>query len=341
MYKVGIAGYGMVGKRRRPYIDAHPLLKTIAVCDQTFRGAGTLPDGGRFYESYKDLLEEPLDVLFVCLPTYLAAEATIAGLERGLHVFCEKPPGIAVAEVERIIEVERAHPGQVLKYGFNHRYHESVKEALRVVRSGQFGDIVNVRGTYGKSHISLRGGEWRSVRAQAGGGILLDQGVHMLDLMRLFCGDFVEVKSFVSNTFWKHDVEDNAYALMKDTRGRIAILHSTATQWQHRFVMEITLERGYLELRGILSGTKSYGQERLLIGRREEAMTGSSTEQITTYLDDPSWAEEVMELANAVAGLGTVTAGTSADALAVMKLVNRIYWEDAAWRAAYGIPACD
>lgn len=341
MYKVGIAGYGMVGKRRRPYIDAHPLLTTTAVCDQAFGGAGTLPDGVRYHASYRSLLEEPLDVLFVCLPTYLAAEATIAGLERGLHVFCEKPPGIAVAEVERVIEVERAHPGRVLKYGFNHRYHESVKEAIRLARSGEFGDIVNVRGTYGKSHIVPAAGGWRVERVQAGGGILLDQGVHMLDLLRLFCGDFVEVKSFVSNGFWKHDVEDNAYALMKDTRGRIAILHSTATQWQHRFVMEITLERGYLELRGILSGTKSYGQERLLVGRREESTTGSSSEQIITYLSDPSWADEVAELATAVDGCGTVNDGTSADALAVMKLVNRIYWEDADWRTAYNIPACE
>lgn len=340
MYKVGIAGYGIVGKRRRQCIDLHPLLSTTAVCDQTFEGAGTLADGVRYHPSYRSLLDEPLDVLFVCLPNYLAAEATIAGLERGLHVFCEKPPGVAVADVERVIEVERAHPGRVLKYGFNHRYHESVKEALRVVRAGELGEIVNVRGTYGKSRITPFHGGWRSERVYAGGGILLDQGVHMLDLMRLFCGDFVEVKSFVSNAFWKHDVEDNAYALLKDARGRIAILHSTATQWQHRFVMEVTLERGYLELRGLLSGTKSYGQERLIIGRREEAITGSSAEQVITYLDDPSWTDEVEEFANAVAGRGTISDGTSADALAVMKLVNRIYWEDAEWRAAYGIPFC-
>jgi predicted dehydrogenase len=160
----------------------------------------------------------------------------------------------------------------------------------------------------------------------------------MLDLMRLFCGDFVEVKSFLSNDFWKHDVEDNAYALMKDADGRIAMLHSSATQWQHRFVMEIALTEGYLELRGILSGTKSYGQERLIVGRREEASTGSASETVITYLDDNSWADEVAEFARAISGEAPIVAGRSSDALAIMKLVYDIYRADPAWKAAFAIP---
>ena len=78
------------------------------------------------------------------------------------------------------------------------------------------GKIINLRGVYGKSKVIPFSGGWRSKRELAGGGILLDQGIHMLDLMRLFCGEFVEVKSYVSNDYWKHDVEDNAYALLKD-----------------------------------------------------------------------------------------------------------------------------
>ena len=92
----------------------------------------------------------------------------------------------------------------------------------------------------------------------------------MLDLMRLFSGEFIEVKSFVENSYWEHDIEDNAYAIMKDTSGRVAMLHSSATQWQHRFVMEITLSEGYIELHGILSGSKSYVEEKIIIGRRDD-----------------------------------------------------------------------
>jgi predicted dehydrogenase len=339
-FRIGIAGYGIVGQRRRHFIDQHARLQTVAVCDRVFGGSGTLPDGVQCHATYDHLLNEPLDALFVCMPNYMAAEVTMAALEQGLHVFCEKPPSITVEQMEDVVRVERAHPNVLLKYGFNHRYHESVREAIRLVNSGEFGEIVNVRGVYGKSRVVPFSGGWRSDRATAGGGILLDQGVHMLDLMQLFCGDFVEVKSFVSNGFWKHDVEDNAYALMKDARGRIAMLHSTATQWQHRFVMEIALSEGYLELRGILSGTKSYGQERLVVGHRDVAETGSAAETIITYLDDHSWSDEIDEFVNAMSGRGSIIAGTSADALAMMKLVFRIYWEDSEWRTAYNIPMC-
>ena len=339
--KVGIAGYGVVGQRRRQFIDQHPRLKTVAVCDQRFERPGTLPDGVRSFSDYRQLLDQPLDALFVSLPTYLAADVTIAGLERGLHVFCEKPPGRDVADVRRVIDAEQRRPGQVLKYGFNHRYHGSVREALRIIKSGELGEIINVRGIYGKSQLISFAGGWRAQRRFAGGGILLDQGIHMVDLLRLFCGEFVKVKGWVSNRHWNHDVEDNAYALLRDARGRIATLHSSATQWQHRFSLELAMTEGYLELRGILSGTKSYGQETLVIGRRDASDTGTPSEQVVTYQEDHSWRDEINEFAEASAGGGRIVSGGSADALETMKLVYRIYWSDPEWRQTHHIACPD
>src|SRR3972149_373395 len=91
--KVGIAGFGVVGKRRKDCIDRHPHLRAVAVCDQTFGGEGTLADGVRHYPDYRRLLAEDLDVLLVCMSNDMAAEVTIAGIEAGVHVLCEKPPG--------------------------------------------------------------------------------------------------------------------------------------------------------------------------------------------------------------------------------------------------------
>lgn len=335
--RVGIAGYGLVGRRRRAHIDEHPHLTTVAVCDQTFPEATVLPDGIRAYPNYRRLLEEPLDALFVSLPNYMAPEVTIAALERELHVFCEKPPGRTVEDVERVIEAERANPKLVLKYGFNHRYHDSVREALNLVASGVLGEIINLRGIYGKSTVVPFAGSWRAERQYAGGGILLDQGIHMVDLIRLFGGEFTEVKSWVSNSYWKHDVEDNAYALMRSRTGRTAILHSSATQWQHRFSLEIALAEGYIELQGILSSTKSYGQERLIVGRRAESATGTDREEVITFLEDNSWRDEVWEFARAVVEGTPLASGTSRDALETMKLVYRVYWADPEWRSAWGI----
>ena len=336
-YKVGIAGYGVVGKRRREHIVLHPNLKTVALCDVTFGEAGMMDDGVRYFPAYQELLDRDLDILFVSLPNYLAAEVTIAGLERGLHVFCEKPPGRTVEDIKRVIQAEKAHPGLALKYGFNHRYHDSVRRALDIVASGELGEIVNIRGVYGKSRIIPFSGGWRAERKLAGGGILLDQGIHMVDLMRLFCGEFSEVKSFVSNSYWDHDVEDNAFALMKDAQGRVAMLQSTATHWQHRFSMYVSLSQGYLELKGILSGSKSYGEERLIIGRRSEDNLGTLEREVITYLEDNSWRDEIWEFAADVAAGQPVSSGSSADALATMKTVYRIYYADPDWRRAFDI----
>jgi predicted dehydrogenase len=338
VFNVGIAGYGVVGKRRRQFIDQHPQLKTIAVCDQNFQKPCILPDGLHYLSNYHQLLDEPLDVLFVSLPNYMAAEVTKAGLEKNLHVFCEKPPGRDVADIESIIEVEKKHPGCVLKYGFNHRYHDSVREALRIVQSGELGRVLNVRGIYGKSRIVPFVGQWRAERKYAGGGILLDQGIHMVDLIRLFCRDFDEVKSFVSNDYWHFDVEDNAFALMRNTSGQVAMLHSSATQWEHRFQMHIALTEGYLELRGILSGTKSYGEEQLIIGKRSESHVGTLEKEIITYLEDNSWRDEIYDFADAILNGNKITYGNSIDALETMRLVYKIYFADDAWRKAFNIP---
>lgn len=335
--KVGIAGYGIVGKRRHQFIDLNPYLSTYAVCDQNFPEKIVMEDGVKCFPNYKQLLDEPLNVLFVSFPNYLAPEVTIAGLERGMHVFCEKPPGMNVSDIENVYEIKKKHPGLCLKYGFNHRYHYSVKDALKKIKSGELGYIVNLRGVYGKSRITPFTGNWRSERKYAGGGILLDQGIHMVDLMRLFCGEFTEVKSFISNDYWKKNVEDNAYAIMRDEKGRIAMIHSSATQWQHQFTLDIALSEGFLELHGILSGTKSYGEERLVIGKRNSLETGIDREEVITYLEDNSWRDEIDEFADAIVKQMPIKFGTVEDALATMKLVYRIYWADPEWREKYNI----
>lgn len=334
--RVGIAGYGVVGKRRRHFIDRHPALKTVAVCDRIFPADGQLEDGLRCYTSHEGLLAaEDLDLLFVCLTNDVAAEVTIAGLRKELHVFCEKPPGRDIGDVARVIVVEREHPSRKLKYGFNHRYHDSVRDALRIIRSGELGAVVNLRGVYGKSKIISFQSDWRTKRALAGGGILMDQGIHMVDMMRLFGGDFIDVASFISNDFWQHDVEDNAYALMRTKEGVVAMLHSSATQWRHRFHLEIALARGTVILSGILSGSKSYGAETITVAYADDDDAGDPKEITTRYNQDNSWRDEIAEFAEAVLEDRPIVNGSSVEALKTMQLVYRIYCADPLWRAKY------
>jgi len=329
--RVGIAGYGVVGKRRHQFIELNPNFKVVGLCDQYREGINS-------YANYKDLLaNEKLDVLFVCLTNDIAPEVTVAGLEQNLHVFCEKPPGRTVSDILKVREVEARHPQLKLKYGFNHRYHDSVREALRIVETGELGRILNMRGVYGKSIMISYESDWRSKREVAGGGILLDQGIHMVDLMRLFAGDFKQYHSFVENSFWNYDVEDNAYALMKSESGIVAFLHSTATEWRHRFNLEITLTKGTLILSGILSGSKSYGQETLKIVYRGDEDGGNPKEQFTSFIKDNSWADEINEFADCIVNNKKTLHGSSQDALKTMEMVYGIYLADKTWTEKFNI----
>lgn len=345
--RTAIAGFGKIGQRRKEIMEAHGGYEVVAVCDIRFaRDGERLADGTPALHTYEQLLALNLDALIVCLPNDVAADVVVAALNHGLHVFCEKPPGRNVADIEKVIEAESSAHGQKLKYGFNHRYHDSVIEALDIVQSGKFGKLLNMRGIYGKSAFipwprptatgsdSDSRAEWRTSRAIAGGGILLDQGIHMVDLMLAFAGGpFSDVKSFVSNDFWNQDVEDNAYALMRNDDGVVAFLHSTATQWRHKFNLEIFLEGGALQLSGILSGSKSYGDEKLTITPRVDRANGQPSETTESFIFDESWAREMAEFASCVADDKPVEVGTSRQALDSMKTVRAIYEGDERWAA--------
>ncbi len=335
--RVGIAGYGIVGKRRHAVIKLRSDMRVVAVCDQNLKNQPAPENDLRQFPDYIELLKENLDVLFVCISNDMAAQVTIAGLEKGLHVFCEKPPGKNLDDIQKVINCERLHPNAILKYGFNHRYHDSVRRALNIVKSKELGRVVNLRGVYGKSQLVTFGqdSDWRVQRKLSGGGILLDQGIHMVDLIRLFAGEFADVHSFISNGYWKHDVEDNAYAILRTKSGVVAMLHSSGTQWRHLFNLEITLEKGTLILSGILSSSKSYGRETLTIARMRDDDRGDPDEETIHYNNDPSWADEIDEFANAILKERKVLNGTSDEAFKTMQLVYKIYCADLDWKSKW------
>jgi len=334
--RVGIAGYGVVGKRRRECIDRNPQLETVAVSDREL-STGTMPDGIRSYSDALALLDDELDAVFVSLPNDLAPRVSIAALDRGFHVFCEKPPGRDVNDILAVCAEERKHPELKLKYGFNHRYHDSVIQAKKLIESKSLGQLINLKGVYGKSRIISFASDWRTRRREAGGGILLDQGIHLLDMMRLFAGEFTDISSFISNEYWHHDVEDNAYALMRTSEGVVAMVHSSATQWRHQFRLEITLTEGAIVLGGILSGSKSYGDETMTTIIKSPEEGAMPVEETTTYNIDHSWQDEINEFSEAILRNKPIRYGNSQDALRTMELVYRIYCADQDWQRRFGL----
>ena len=339
MLKVGIAGYGIVGKRRRKCVEQNAHVILAGVCDKVFESNGRLEDGVPFFNNYQDLLKQDLDALIICMTNDVAAEVTISALKRGIHVFCEKPPGKTVDDIKSARKLEALNPKLKLMYGFNHRYHKSVKEALEIAKEGELGSIINLRAVYGKSKlVTFNQGDWRTKREIAGGGVLLDQGIHMVDLMRLFAGEFEEIKSYVSSNYWGYDVEDNAYALMKTKNGIIGMLNSSATQWKHQFSLDINFEKGSIRLSGILSGSKSYGAECLTVLKvNHDLNDGTPAELMQSYNTDDSWDEEINDFIDSIINNKSVKSGSSYDALQTMATVFKIYYADKEWRERYDI----
>ena len=335
-YKVGIAGYGVVGKRRHAALKKIHDFKVTSLSDISFKDEDNLLNLN-CYSDYKDLIKnEDLDILFISLPNNHAASATLLGLKKNLHVFCEKPPAKTLSELMPIKEyLEKTD--LKLMYGFNHRFHSSVIHAKKIIDSDELGKIVNLKGIYGKSNmISFNQTDWRTDREKSGGGILLDQGIHMLDLMNYFVGGFNNIFSIIQNTFWNFDVEDNAFVLMQNDDGIIGQLHSSATQWRHTFNLDITLKKGSLILGGLLTSSKSYGDETLtIIYADPDNDKGNPKEEIINFDEDISWDMEIKRFTDAVRNSDKIKNGSIYQAIEIMDLIEKIYKADPAWKKKY------
>ncbi len=321
-----IVGYGYMGEIRRAVIERSQDLSLSGIVDPSSSVKDKAPQY-RHFQKLEDALALKPDIVFVCTPNVYSPAVCIEALSKGMHVFCEKPPGCNAQDIINIRKAEK--PGLKLMFGFNHRWHPGIIKAKVIIDSGRMGRIVNIRGLYGKSGGVKFKQSWRNDKKISGGGILLDQGIHMLDLFRLFGGDFDQVRCFSSNAFWKLDVEDNAYVILKGNNGIDAMLHSSATFWKHTFRIDITLEGGYLVVEGLLSKSGSYGREQLIVAKRqfedEAHAVGNPSEEITYFDRDNSWDLEVEEFLRCIKEDKPVVNASSTDALKVMQMISKAY----------------
>ena len=323
MYKIGIIGYGKMGKIRHQVISSLENTQVVSVYDPE-----KIETELEKAKNTDALIENPnIDAVFICTPNYLNKPLTIQCLKAGKHVFCEKPPALTARDVEEIRVVEK-ESRKVLMYGFNHRHHDSIKRMKNLIGKAEFGKVLWMRGRYGKSVDEAFFDNWRAKREYAGGGILIDQGIHMLDLFLFLGSDFDSVHASVSNLYWNLNVEDNVFATLENTKtGLAASLHSTMTQWRHLFSLEVFLEKGYLVLNGLKTSSNTYGDEVLTIVRNRTAAPSATWEdyQNIKYDTDESWKSEVDEFFSAIKSKRGVTIGNSLDALKLMRIIDQIY----------------
>lgn len=324
MIKIGIIGYGKMGQIRHKTVEESGRGNVIAVSEPA------LPEefNDLMNLSHEQIIEHPeIDAVFICTPNYLNKVLTIRALNAGKHVFCEKPPAFTAKDVTEIIEVEKKSDKKLM-YGFNHRHHDSIISMKNIIDKGAYGKVLWMRGRYGKSVTENYYNQWRAKKVLAGGGILMDQGIHMLDLFLYLTGDFDIVKAEVSNLYWQMDVEDNAFVILKDSSsGRVASLHSTMTQWRHLFSLEIFMEKGYMVLNGLNTSTMSYGEEVLSIAKNRSTAPAATwnDEVITKYDTNNSWRYEIDHFFDSIQNNKPAQIGNSADAYKLMRIIDSIY----------------
>jgi len=323
-----VLGYGYMGKIRYRILREHREVREIRIVDPGLDASTAGLDGVLLPASEK-IPWEQFDAAFVCTPNNVTPDLCIEGLRHCGHVFCEKPPGRNWEDFSRIADTAAAVPGHTLVFGFNHRLHPSVQAAKALIGEGGLGDVLYIKGTYGKSGGVRYRDNWRNNRETSGGGILLDQGIHMLDLFHLFVGPLTLVDAVLVDAFWGCGVEDNAFLLLRSEQGVPAFLHSSATLWKHTFHLEIGCQDGYLAVSGFLSQSASYGREQLVIGKRQfedEAMAlGNPREEIIYFDRDESWVNEVDEFIGAVKDRRPPRHGTIDDARRVMEIIRDAY----------------
>jgi predicted dehydrogenase len=319
---------GRMGKTRYVAMKKHGHFEITGLCDNDISQLGEYDINK--YEDWKcSIDQERPEIVVVCTVNAVIPQVVCYALEKGCHVFAEKPPGKTLEDALTMKKAFLKHKNQILKFGFNHRYHYSVIEAKSLIDSGFLGKVVNIRGVYGKAG-NLQKSEWRNDIEIAGGGILLDQGIHMLDLLRYFVGDFKFVKGFTEKLVWKEAAgEDTAFITLKTDSGKVATLHSSAIQWKHKFDMDITCTNGYIALNGLLTSTKSYGEERITYYRKDleqkSGKLGNPTEYTMCFDEDSSWDFEIEEFYKAIKGEKPIMNGTIEDAVAVMELIDKVY----------------
>ena len=317
---VAIVGCGLIGKKRAAALGNATLL---ACADVQKERAAALASGTSATVStdWREVVRmSGVDIVIVATINSLLPEIAVAALDAGKHVLVEKPGGRNVADIESVMAAQR-RSGKLVRVGFNHRYHPALMKAKEIVSSGALGEMMFVRGRYGHGGRIGYDKEWRANPALSGGGELIDQGVHLIDLARQYLGEFTSIEGEARTFFWDMPVDDNAFLLLKTAEGRTAFLHASCTEWKNLFSMEIYGKIGKLHIEG-LGG--SYGVERIIWYRMLPQMGPPETESWEFPGSDTSWQREFDEFLDDIR-LGRSPAAGLGDARAALTVVERIY----------------
>jgi predicted dehydrogenase len=298
--RVGIVGCGLIGGKRAESLGADRLVGCYDIDRVAAEGlAGN--HGATACGSFAELLALHPDIIVVATVHSELSSLACESLAAGSHVLVEKPAGVSLADVEAIQHFAEA-AGRLVKVGFNHRFFPGIARAVTEARSGKHGSVMFARGRYGHGGRLGYECEWRADPARSGGGEIVDQGMHLLDLCHWLFGPLPLSGSLLRTHFWKAPVDDNAVLLLGE-RGGVgsddpwALLHVSWTEWKNMFSLEIYCERAKLAVDGL---TRSYGPQELRIYRMKPELGPPDVEHLAYPEGDVSWEREWQHFAGAV-----------------------------------------
>jgi predicted dehydrogenase len=321
---IALIGCGGVGMKRARALPSGAHL--TVVCDVAAERAAAvnlaLGGGASIEPDWRRVVNLPgIDAAIVATPNNQLAPITLAAVQAGKHVLAEKPGACRADELRPILAESEAR-GAVVRVGFNHRYHPAILKAKAMCEAGIIGPLTHLRARYGHGGRPGYEREWRADPAVSGGGELLDQGSHLIDLSRwLLGGSFASIQGCLSTAFWDMPVEDNAFLLLQTHAGQIAQLHASWSEWKNIFSFEIFGRDGKLEING-LGG--SYGIERLTHYEMTEAMGPPDSVTWEWPGPDLSWQRELTDFLREAKG-GRRTSSDLANAISVLELIESVY----------------
>jgi len=324
IYGIGIVGCGLIGKKRADTLGVGGRLIACADIDISKAKQLAAQHNALPLKDWRELIAmRDIDIVVISTLHDSLSEITSESIKAGKHVLVEKPAGRSALDLEQAINASNSNLDIKVRVGFNHRYHRALRKAKELVVAGDIGELMFIRARYGHGARLGYEKEWRANPALSGGGELIDQGPHLIDLSRWFLGDFVEVQGFAHTYFWNMSVDDNGFMLLKTSASQIAFLHVSCTEWKNLFSMEIYGKNGKLEISG-LGG--SYGIEKLIYYKMLPQMGPPETTSWEYPMADDSWQIEMAEFYEDIR-LNRPSSPNLYDALASLQIIDQIYKE--------------
>lgn len=320
---VAIIGCGLIGQKRANFLAGCKLLLCVdQIKEKAEALAAKFPGCEALTDWQKAVCHPAINIIIIATLHASLAEIALAAVIAGKHVLVEKPAGRCAEELLPILELMKRN-NTLIRVGFNHRYHRALRKARELVNQSALGELMFLRARYGHGGRTGYDKEWRANPALSGGGELIDQGVHLIDLARWFLGDFNSINGFAHTYYWDMPVDDNGFLLLKTEKNQVAFLHVSCTEWKNLFSFEIYGKTGKIDING-LGG--SYGTERITYYKMQPEMGPPETYTWEYPMADNSWDIEFAEFIDDI-NYKRQPAASLQDAYAALKIVEHIYKE--------------